>query len=186
MKYDIQKRMYRLSVLLEVMVGVIVTIAIVFSIVGLVLETFSFSMFDSDVFFEYLQSAFGIIIGVEFIKLLFSHTIDSAVEVMLLAIVRMMIIDHATPLNNLFAVISVAILFLVRKYLFVRQLDHIPAHAHSLINALLHPEQEDDEDEREEREEKEKKEKSKLSSDEVNEIRKIIEESHQEEKNSTT
>ena len=57
--------------------------------------------------------------------MLCTHTIDSVIDIMLLAIARQMITEHTSPLENLFAVISIAILYLVRKFLYIKQLDKI-------------------------------------------------------------
>ncbi len=144
MKYDIQSRMYRFSIIMEVFVGIIVTIAIAIATAGLVLDTSHLDMMQSENLLNYLESTMGIIIGIEFIKLIFSHTMDAAIEVMLLAIVRQMIIEHTSPKENLFAVIAVVLLFVIRKYLFVRKLDHMPTQTNSLLGALLHPERDTD------------------------------------------
>ncbi len=123
MKYTIQNFMYKATILLEVIVGFVILSVIAVSIFSLIVESFSMTSFDSGMLFNYLENAMSIIIGIEFAKLIFSHTIDAAVEVMLLAIVRTTIIEHPTALNILLHVIAVAILFLTRKYLFIPALD---------------------------------------------------------------
>ena len=64
-----------------------------------------------------------IIIGIELIKMITSYTIDSVVDVMLLAIARQMIVEHTSPIENLIAVLSIGILFVIRKYLYISRLD---------------------------------------------------------------
>ena len=49
--------------------------------------------------------------------------IDSVVDVMLLAIARQMIVEHTSPIENLIAVLSIGILFVIRKYLYISRLD---------------------------------------------------------------
>ena len=70
-----------------------------------------------------LSDACLIIIGIELIKMITSYTIDSVVDVMLLAIARQMVVEHTTPLENLLAVLSVGVLFVIRKYLYISHLD---------------------------------------------------------------
>ncbi|MCT4545275.1 MAG: hypothetical protein N4A63_17215 [Vallitalea sp.] len=64
----------------------------------------------------FLSHALQLIIGIEFIKMLVKHTPSSAIEVLLFAIARKMIIEENTMFDILLGVISIAILFIVRKY----------------------------------------------------------------------
>lgn len=68
---------------------------------------------------DLLTSCFNLIIGVEMIRMLYLHTPMTVFEVLLFAIARQIIIDHSSPLNSLLGVVAIAILFAVRKFLFV-------------------------------------------------------------------
>lgn len=70
-----------------------------------------------------LEKIFSVIIGIEFLKMLCRHNIDSVVEVILFTLARKMILEHGTAFDSLLTIISIAILFCIRKYLFVKQLD---------------------------------------------------------------
>ena len=73
-------------------------------------ETISISMF--------LGTAFELIIGIEFVKMLAKHTPSSAVEVLLYAIARQLIsTTHGDMLDALIGVIAIGLLFGIRKYL---------------------------------------------------------------------
>ena len=74
-------------------------------------------------FTQYLNIAYNIVIGIEFVKMLCRHNVDSVIEVLLFAIVRQMIVEHNNSFETLVGVLSVALLFLVRKYLFISDLD---------------------------------------------------------------
>lgn len=65
----------------------------------------------------------NIIIGIELLKMLCQHNLDSVVEVLLFAVARMMIIDHVKIWEMLIGIVAIAILFLIRKFLFVSALD---------------------------------------------------------------
>ena len=66
----------------------------------------------------FLSTAFELVIGIEFIKMLAKHTPSSAVEVLLFAIARQLIsTTHGNMLDALIGVIAIAILFAIRKYL---------------------------------------------------------------------
>ena len=51
------------------------------------------------------------------------HDLDSVVEVLLFAVARQVIIEHTSMVDNLLCMLSVAILFCIRKFLFVSALD---------------------------------------------------------------
>lgn len=68
-------------------------------------------------FSEFLTIVFELVIGIEFVKMLAKHTPGSAIEVLLYTIARTLIIDHSSMQGALLGVISIAILFAVRKYL---------------------------------------------------------------------
>ncbi len=66
----------------------------------------------------FLGTAFELIIGIEFVKMLAKHTPSSAVEVLLYAIARQLIsTTHGNMLDALIGVVAIGILFAIRKYL---------------------------------------------------------------------
>lgn len=68
---------------------------------------------------DLLTTCFNLVIGVEMIRMLYLHSPQTMYEVLLFAIARQVIIDHSSPINSLIGVISIAILFATRKFLFV-------------------------------------------------------------------
>ncbi len=64
------------------------------------------------------------------IKMLAKHTPGSAIEVLLFAMARQLVIGHMTPVENLLGVIAIGIIFIIRKFLFVPSFG-----AHLLANA---------------------------------------------------
>lgn len=108
------------SSLLEVVLAVLVLIALLISTVPIAQEMFSLvSNNSTDAFQTFLGHAFNLVIGIEFIKMLAKHSPGSALEVLLYAIARSMIMDHASPLQNLISVASIGIIFLIRRFTFV-------------------------------------------------------------------
>lgn len=125
MKVHVRELMHRLSSLLEILVGLLLIAALFAALLGLVQSVSPVRLTDDPTAFsEYLSVAATLVIGVEFVKMLCSHTLDSVIEIMLLAIARQMIVEHTSPLENLIAVVSIAVLYLVRKYLYIPRLDH--------------------------------------------------------------
>lgn len=66
-----------------------------------------------------LTNCFNLIIGVEMIRMLYMHTPSTIFEVLIFAVARQIIIDHSSPWNSLIGILSIAILFATRKFLFV-------------------------------------------------------------------
>lgn len=114
---------------IEIVISIIVLLAICVSGVRVVGEVFSLASAPDvyNAFNVFLGHAFNLIIGVEFIKMLAKHTPGSAIEVLLFAIARQMVVEHTTPFENLIAIVTIALIFAIRKFLFVPSFgEHAP------------------------------------------------------------
>ena len=105
---------------IEIAISIIVLIAIVIAGIQVVREVFSLAGDPKahEGFTVFLGHAFNLIIGVEFIKMLAKHTPGSAIEVLLFAIARQMIISHEEPMQTLMSVGAVAGIFAIKKFLY--------------------------------------------------------------------
>lgn len=68
---------------------------------------------------EFLEYVFDALIGIELVKLLCRHDLTSMVEVLLFAVTRHLILHHSESLSVLLSVVSITLLFAVRKFLFL-------------------------------------------------------------------
>ena len=124
---DVYKRQYLrrkvafFASVIEIAISIIVLIAIVIAGIQVVREVFSLAGNPKahEGFTVFLGHAFNLIIGVEFIKMLAKHTPGSAIEVLLFAIARQMVVEHTSPLENLIGIVTIALIFAIRKFLFV-------------------------------------------------------------------
>lgn len=66
----------------------------------------------------YLESAMTLAIGIEFVKMLCTHTSETVIEILLFAISRQMIVENLSATETILGVGAIAGLFAVRKYLF--------------------------------------------------------------------
>ena len=106
--------------ILEVVLSGIVLIALLMSIVPLLrLMPGLLTDADSMEVHTFLERALDIVIGIEFIKMLAKHSPGSALEVLRYAIARHMIGGHESAVENFISVASIALIFFVRKFLFV-------------------------------------------------------------------
>lgn len=121
LKETLRKHIASCASFVEIAISVIVLIAIVVLSAHIVGDVFR--MEDTpdihNLFSAFLENALNLIVGVEFIKMLCRHTPGSAIEVLLFAIARQMVVEHTSPFENLITIITIALIFAIRKYLFV-------------------------------------------------------------------
>ncbi len=104
-------------------VSCIELVAAVMIAVGILAHLFRinqfWTLFGLDGLNGYLEYLFDALIGIELVKLLCRHDLTSMVEVLLFAVTRYLILHHGDSLAVLLSVISIGILFAVRKFLFI-------------------------------------------------------------------
>lgn len=124
-KVKVPSVIYRLAQLLEILVSGLVIVAILLSLYTVVLElgVMVGDPSNTDGLRNFLSTAFTVVIGIEFLKMLSRHNMSSAIEVLLFAVARQMVIEHTSPVENLIMVAAIAILFAIRKFLFIPGLD---------------------------------------------------------------
>ncbi len=131
MKFDLSKKansfqnaLKHIAEIVEIILGVIILFYCVVSTAGSVLTIDMDQLFQSAAYLQQqLSNACLIIIGIELIIMITSYSVDAVVDVMLLAVSRQMIVEHSTPMENLLTVVAVALLFVIRKYLYISKFD---------------------------------------------------------------
>lgn len=78
---------------------------------------------ETGVFLEYLDEVFGVVIGIEFMKMLCRPNSANIIEALIFLIARHMIVQTTTPAEDLLAVISIGILFFFRRYMLATKPD---------------------------------------------------------------
>lgn len=122
MRKKLQDKMFELSYLFELIVSVIVGICILIFAFKLAVNTVGLSIHAEgvDAMVSVLDDAIVLAIGAELIKMLCKHTPETVIEVLAFALARQLIVGHAAAWENLITVLSIAILFGVRRYLLKR------------------------------------------------------------------
>lgn len=120
MSKKIKKYILNVSDFLETIIGILLAVSIAILVIFLFgdLKLLVLDPTNKELFNILLASAFNLVIGIEFIKMLCKHSPDTVVEVLLFAIARQLIVEHTSTMENLVGIISIGILFAVRKYLF--------------------------------------------------------------------
>ena len=120
-KEAMRRKIAFMASVLEIVISALVLVAIVIAGVRTVGEVagIAFSSNVADDFNTVLGHALNLVIGVEFIKMLAKHTPGSAIEVLVFASARQMVVQHTTPMENLITIVTIGLLFFIRKFLFV-------------------------------------------------------------------
>ena len=116
-----RQRVAKIASTIEMGISAVVLIAILVACVRVVLGLQDLVL-EPDVdeaFTVFLRSVFNVVIGIEFVKMLAKHSPGSAIEVLLFAIARQMVVEHTSPVENLVSIVAILLIFVIRKYLFV-------------------------------------------------------------------
>ena len=110
---------YNISRYVEIALSIVILVVIVLAGVRLVMEIAgtSVSSMDTEFFTSFLSQALSLVVGVEFVKMLCQHSAQTVVEVLMFATARQMVVEHLGSVETLIGVLSIAVLFAIRKYL---------------------------------------------------------------------
>lgn len=104
----------------EIVMGCIIMIVIVILTAQLLLN------FPEDVwdlngggFTDFLSQMLTLVVGLEFVKMLCMHTAETVIEVLMFATARQMIVEHLNAVDTLIGIVTIGILFAIRKYLLI-------------------------------------------------------------------
>ncbi len=121
---NILNTIVKIAGLFETILAVVVLIAVILCCVPIIGELIgSAPSFDIG-FDKFLADVLGLVIGVEFVKMLTRHTPGAVIEVLVFAIARQLIVYHTSTLETLIGMAAVAAAFAIRKYLFVPEFDN--------------------------------------------------------------
>ncbi len=117
---ELRNRIIQSARLLEVLLSGLVLIGLLLSIVPLIkwMPGLLFDGNDAEIR-TFLERSLDIVIGIEFIKMLAKHSPGSSLEVLLYAIARHLVVGHDSAVENLLSVCAIALIFIVRKFIFV-------------------------------------------------------------------
>ena len=115
-----RSRIAQIAGILEALLAVLVMAGLVFCVVPLVQWMPGLLTEGNEVDIRtFLERALDVVIAIEFIKMLAMHSPGTSLEVLLYAITRHLIVGHESAAENLLSVLAIALIFLIRKYLFI-------------------------------------------------------------------
>ena len=122
MKMKLRKFMQQAASYIEIVLSAFLLIAIIFLAGKFIVESVLGIGCDNDTLEYFLANVMTFAIGVEFVKMLCTHTPGTVIEVLLFAISRQMIVGHVSGFEVLAGVAAIAGLFATHKYLYCKSL----------------------------------------------------------------
>ena len=127
MKYKkmILNRIINIAFILEIILAIFLIVGVLIGMKDIFAYLIDIYVTDAintyDIFRQFLAHILLLVVGIELILMLVSHSVDSIVEFILFVIARKMLIYADTMLDLLLGTISIAILFLTIKFLASRK-----------------------------------------------------------------
>lgn len=113
-----RKVMQNIVSYMELILSAFLSVVIIVLILKLVWQEFPGIWVAEHELTYYLEQAMTLAIGIEFVKMLCTHTPGTIIDVLLFAFSRQMVVEHLTVTQTVPGVIAIAGLFAIRKYLF--------------------------------------------------------------------
>ena len=122
MRQYLKNEVFKVSKWVEVFISVIIMIAVIGGTIYLVkdvIELMTNYPTSRDIY-KFVGVAFNLVICIEFVKMLCTHTPGTVIEVLLFAISRQMIVGHVSGFEVLAGVAAIAGLFATHKFLYAK------------------------------------------------------------------
>lgn len=121
MKEKLSTKLYEFAHILELILAIFIAIGVVIGFVGLVNHLIEFYQSDVsmsyDVFKHFLSYVLILVVGVEFILMLLTHSIKVTAELIVFVIARKMLIYGSTMLDMVLGSLALAITFGTLKFI---------------------------------------------------------------------
>ncbi len=114
--HRVQGRFFQAAMWAEIVIAILIFAAVVFQVLNLPKHM---PRDAHTQFMEFIQIVLDILMCLELITMLCRHDMDSIIEVMIFAVTKNLLVSHENSVNMLLGVIALALLFGIRKYLFL-------------------------------------------------------------------
>ena len=119
--------------IMELIISLVITFGVVVFLINLIIQYFHWPWLSNNFDFNgLLEQSLTLVIGIEFTRMLWRHTPEAVIEVLLFATARQLIVGHPTVIDSLIGILAIAILFIVRKYV-VHQEKNAPSRSLSRL-----------------------------------------------------
>ena len=107
----------RVADLIETFMAFFLAVVIIVLVGKMVIDMFTPGVLEGQDMRELLEYCFGLIIGVEFIRMLLKHSAGSIIDIVLFSVARGMVVEHQNAFESVFIVGALMLVFVIRKYL---------------------------------------------------------------------
>lgn len=120
---NVRKILNGFTEILEFIINIIVLVALVVALISLwePLCAFIQNRTAEDAFMEFMGHVFTVVIGIEFKKMLNKPDMNTVMEILVFVIVRHMIIVDTSAFENFLTIVSVGVIFAIKKFLHVEK-----------------------------------------------------------------
>jgi len=127
----VRKRIVDACDVMDMVMAAVVVIGIVIAVIGIFPQIGELWRHREEMvaFLEFLDAVLGVVIGVEFLKMLCKPNTANIIEALIFVIARHMIVQTTTAGEDLVSVISICMLFLFRRFMLATKPDkehHVP------------------------------------------------------------
>lgn len=121
----LKKALHTVCHVFELLCALLLVVSIALSIVGLVRdgELYRGLVTGDGHLLEFLERVLAIVIGIEFLEMLCTPSSENVIEILIFLVARHMIVRESTPLENLAAIVSIALLYVLRRWLAASKAD---------------------------------------------------------------
>ncbi|NMA96451.1 MAG: hypothetical protein GX974_10460 [Clostridiales bacterium] len=120
LKTHITKPIFSIIQWLEILLAIFIIFAVIVNIKDIILLVFKFFCSEGvetfEIFTSFLENVLLLVIGIELMETLISHSPNSIIEVILYAIARKMLIHSSNIYELLAGAIAIAVLFGTKRY----------------------------------------------------------------------
>lgn len=124
MRKTLQDWVTEVSYYFEITLSLILFVALIFFSLSLLKDVTGFFALNDEMdslFQTFLGRTMALAIGVELIKMFSKPSLNTVIEVLLFALTRQLVVEHPSTVDFFIGVVAVALLFAVRKYLYVEK-----------------------------------------------------------------
>lgn len=118
--HKLSEKFEELAEFLEIVLAIIITIGVIVGLakgVSFIKDFTDISALSYESFKEFLKYILMLVVGVEFVLMLLTHSIDRIVELVVFVIARKMLVYGSSMLDMVLGSIAVAVVFATIKYL---------------------------------------------------------------------
>lgn len=118
-KEGLQGKFYQAAIVMELLLAGCILLMILI-LIAIMLQNYfgnAHVLYEDEAFQLFLRKILSFAIGIEFVKMLVQHCPENVIDVLVFAIARQVIVEHASIKETLLRILGIGMLFAIEKYL---------------------------------------------------------------------